>query len=140
MHKAKSCAPEGADAPNFLGRSALEGQREGLGAFFLGPLRPMYLCIHIYIYGTPPQKTYLSAHVALGSCAIPNMQVVLRAGVPRTSIGMSVCMCVCLHMAYPFRYRCICSIYIYVCMVSGYLGLQVYRGLLFFLGFKVSRF
>ena len=56
MHKAKSCAPEGADAPNFLGRSALEGQREGLGALFLGPLRPMYLCIHIYIYGTPPQK------------------------------------------------------------------------------------
>ena len=30
-----------------------------------------------------------------------------EGGVPRTSVGMSVCMCVCLHMAYPFRYRCI---------------------------------
>ena len=84
----------------------------------LKSLRPLWVYIYAYIYiyryiwYAPPQKkkktkTYLSAQVALGSCAIPNMQVVLRGGVPRTSIGMSVCMCVCLHMAYPFRYRCI---------------------------------
>ena len=76
------------------------------------PIYLYYIPIYLYIYMVrpPPQKKKknlpLSSSCSWFLCHTKHASS-FEGGVPRTSVGMSVCMCVCLHMAYPFRYRCI---------------------------------